>query len=447
MATSIPNGDKKNQIIRTDYPIVDYPNKESVNSILSSNPGSVISLWQNDNINDNKNRLYFGNNLPILLHLLKDKSVKGKVKLIYIDPPFSTNGVFQSRKQKDAYTDIITGIEYIEFIRKRLVLLKELLSDDGSIYVHLDKNMAFYIKIIMDEIFGIDNFRNWITRQKCNRKNYTRNQYGNIADYILFYTKSNSYTWSRAYEPWPEEKIKREYQYIDEKTGRRYKKVPIHAPGVRNGETGKEWKGMMPPPGKHWQYTPDKLDEMDKNGEIYWSPTGNPRRKVFFDNSEGIPVQDIWLEFKDAHNQNICITGYPTEKNPDLLKRIIQASSNPDDLILDCFSGSGTTLAVASELNRRWIGIDNSVEAIRTTLKRFKSGTKPMGDFVKNNEQIGKDKIIRLDSFTDSKVNYKRSFLINNFTLFALEPYSGEIDVIMKDLNMNTPHDDGERER
>lgn len=443
MATSIPNGDYKKQIKKTEYPIFDYPNKESVNSILSSTPGNVISLWQNDNHEDD-NRLYYGDNLPILLNLLKDKSVKGRVKLIYIDPPFSTNGVFQSRKQKDAYTDIITGIEYIEFIRKRLAILGELLSDDGSIYVHLDKNMAFYIKIIMDEIFGIENFRNWITRQKCNRKNYTKNQYGNIADYILFYTKSNSYTWSRAFEPWPEEKIKREYQYIDE-NGRRYKKVPIHAPGVRNGETGKEWKGMMPPPGKHWQYTPDKLDEMDLKGEIYWSPTGNPRRKVYFDNSEGIPVQDIWLEFKDAHNQNIYVTGYPTEKNPDLLKRIIHASSNPGDLILDCFSGSGTTLAVASELNRRWIGIDNSIEAIKTTLKRFKSGTKPMGDFVKKNNQTSKGKTIRLDSFTDKKGYFNNSFLINNFTLFALESYSSEIDEIMKEFDFNSHHEERKR--
>jgi adenine-specific DNA-methyltransferase len=121
---------------------------------------------------------------------------------------------------------------------------------------------------------------------------------------------------------------------------------------------------------------------MDAKGEIYWSANGNPRRKVYFDNSEGVPAQDIWLDYRDAHNQNIEITGYPTEKNPSLLARIIEASSNEGDLVLDCFSGSATTLDVAARLSRRWIGIDNSLEAIATTLKRFVHGMEPMGDFV-----------------------------------------------------------------
>lgn len=138
----------------------------------------------------------------------------------------------------------------------------------------------------------------------------------------------------------------------------------------------------MPPPGKHWQYLPTKLDEMDARGEIYWSPTGNPRRKVYLDNSAGVPLQDIWMDMRDAHNQNIHITGYPTEKNPALLARIIEASSNPGDLILDCYAGSGTTLAVASSLGRRWIGADRSDEAIATILHRFALGTERMGDFV-----------------------------------------------------------------
>ena len=120
---------------------------------------------------------------------------------------------------------------------------------------------------------------------------------------------------------------------------------------------------------------------MDARGEIYWSPNGNPRRKIYFDASSGVPIQDIWLEFRDAHNQNIEITGYPTEKNPALLARIIEAESNPGDLVLDCFSGSGTTLAVASQLHRRWIGIDNSAEAIATTLRRFAKRTRTYGRF------------------------------------------------------------------
>ena len=139
----------------------------------------------------------------------------------------------------------------------------------------------------------------------------------------------------------------------------------------------------MPPPGKHWQYTPEKLDAFDKAGEIYWSPTGNPRRKIFFDSRKGIPVQDIWFDFKDAHNQNIKITGFPTEKNYDLLKRIIAATSNKGDWVMDCFCGSGTTLEAAHDLGRRFVGIDNSEAAIRATVKRLKLGRKPMGDFVR----------------------------------------------------------------
>lgn len=364
---------------------INYEGKLSKHEILSTSSNKYTCLYQG---NSQINRLYYGENLGVLASLVSDPSYVGKIELIYIDPPFATGGVFKSRGQDDAYTDLLKGAGYVEFLRQRLVLLRELLSETGSIYLHLDANMIFIIKLVMDEVFGESNFRTLITRKKCNPKNYTKKTYGNISDYILFYTKSDTYTWNRSYEAWTEEGAAKEYQYIDKKTGRRYKKVPIHAPGVRNGETGKPWRGMLPPPGKHWQYTPDKLDEMDRRGEIYWSPTGNPRRKIFLDNSLGKPVQDIWLDVKDAHNQNIRITGYPTEKNPLLLERIIEASSNPGDIVLDCFCGSGTTLAVSDRLQRHWVGVDNSFQAISTTLKRFSFGRELMGDFVSQRKQM-----------------------------------------------------------
>ncbi len=314
--------------------------------------------------------------------LIQEKKLKGKVKLVYIDPPYGTNSIFQSRHQKDSYKDDLVGSHFIEFIRKRLILIRELLTDDGSIYLHLDGNMTFQIKIIMDEVFGTKNFRGFITRKKCSNKNSTRKTYGNISDYIIFYSKGDNYTWHRATDAWTDAKILKEYPCIDEKSGRRYKKVPIHAPGIRNGETGKVWKNMLPPSGKHWQYTPANLDEFDAKGEIYWSPTGNPRRKVFLDEDKGIPVQDIWLDVQDSLNQSIKITGYPTEKNPYLLERIIKASSNAGDIVLDCFSGSGTTLDLAEQYGRKWIGIDNSSEAIRNIFKRFYTGLEEMGDYV-----------------------------------------------------------------
>ena len=359
-----------------------YEGKKSESMILATLPARLEPDSSEGVKGATRNRLYFGENLSVLANLMNDPNVRGKVRLVYIDPPYATKSVFQSRQQTDAYTDLLEGAHYIEFLRERLILLRELMADDGSIYVHLDDNMAFHAKAVMDEVFGPSNFRNWITRKKCNPKNYTRKTFGNVSDFILFYTKSDEYVWHRPVLAWTPERASKEYQYTDPATGRRYKKVPIHAPGVRNGETGQPWRGMMPPPGKHWQYRPSTLDEMDARGEIYWSPNGNPRRKVFLDESDGIPVQDIWLDFRDAHNQNIHITGYPTEKNPALLQQIIEASSNEGDLVLDCFAGSGTTLTAAHSLKRHWIGIDNSPEAIRVILQRFSQGLEPMGDFV-----------------------------------------------------------------
>lgn len=402
MATGVSktkwNGSEINEGNSNSQPIqLSYPGKRTEHVILNVPPGQYSTVYQGFN---HRKCLYFGENLNVLSTLVRDSEIVENVELVYIDPPFATGGVFQSRTQDDAYTDLLKGTDYIEFIRQRLVLLRELLSETGSIYVHLDANMVFAIKLIMDEIFGENNFRNFISRKKCNPKNYTRKTYGNISDYILFYTKSDNYTWNRSYELWTQEDAEREYSYVDEKTGRRYKKVPIHAPGTRKGETGKPWRGMMPPPGKHWQYTPTKLEEMDKRGEIYWSPTGNPRRKIFLDDSPGKPVQDIWLDVKDAHNQNIRITGYPTEKNPLLLERIIKASSNPGDIVIDCFSGSGTTLAVSEQLNRNWIGVDNSPQAISTILKRFAIGTEVMGDFVIKKETA--EQSVQMSLFDDT---------------------------------------------
>ncbi|MGO8839017.1 MAG: site-specific DNA-methyltransferase [Limisphaerales bacterium] len=410
-----------------------YEGKKSEQEILGTPPAKCRQLWPEHNGHATHNRLYYGDNLPILATLLHDPAVRGHVRLVYIDPPYATKSVFQSRSQADAYTDLLEGAHYLEFLRERLILLRELLADDGSIYIHLDENMAFLVKAVMDEVFGRANFRNWITRKKCNPKNYTRKTYGNVADYILFYSKTDNYIWHRPVDAWTEERAAKEYQYAEPGTGRRYKKVPVHAPGVRNGETGKPWRGVNPPPGKHWQYPPRVLDEMDARGEIYWSPTGNPRRKIYFDQSEGVPVQDIWLEYRDAHNQNIEVSGYPTEKNPAMLARIIEASSNPEDIVLDCFSGSGTTLSEASDKRRRWIGVDNSPEAISTTMRRFGKGLEPMGDFVSKPESAGPEEKSEttLSLFgpeetakpTPKQRNHHQ--IIADFALIAQEPYTG----------------------
>lgn len=374
---------------------LEYPNKKTIASILAT-PAGRYEPESTDVISTN--RLYHADNLGVLASLMQDKNVAGKIRLVYIDPPFATSASFQSRKQTHAYNDHVIGSDFVESLRERLILIHHLLADDGSLYLHLDERMIFHFRLVLDEIFGEKNFRNCITRKKCNPKNYTRKSYGNVADYILFYTKKDNYIWNRSLEPWNEEKAAKEYQCVDEH-GRRYKKVPIHAPGVRNGETGKEWRGKLPPPGKHWQYLPSTLDAMDARGEIFWSSTGNPRRKIYLENSAGIPVQNIWMDMQDAHNQNIHITGYPTEKNPSLLRRIIEASSNPSDIVMDCYAGSGTTLAIASELNRRWIGIDNSDEAIKTIRHRLKCGTQRMGDFSGEREKLASLPLINSANF------------------------------------------------
>jgi adenine-specific DNA-methyltransferase len=416
MATGVPGKNPNNHY----RPVrLEYEGKRSVTAILNTPAKSFQEIHHHAS----RNRLYYGENFDVLLSLIADSTICGKVTLIYIDPPFSTQGAFLSRTQQKAYEDTLAGGQYIEFLRERLILLHRLLADCGSIYLHLDEKMVFEMKLIMDEIFGSSSYRNLIVRKKCNPKNYTRNAYGNIADFILFYTKTNNYVWNRPVEVLSDESAK-EYQYTESGTGRRYMKVPIHAPGIRNGATGSPWRGMLPPPGKHWQYTPKRLDEMNARGEIFWSKNENPRRKVYLDEHSGVGVQDIWMDFRDAHNQNIRITGYPTEKNPDLLRRIIGASSNPGDLVLDCFAGSGTTLAIANEMQRNWIGVDSSPEALKTILARFENGLSPMGDYVKKGPESSRNSKAQQTLFESLEAEHTNTTRLLNIDHVPIRDFS-----------------------
>ena len=256
----------------------------------------------------------------------------------------------------------LNGSAFVEFLRKRLLLLKELLSEDGSIYVHIDQKKGHYIKVIMDEIFGEENFINDITRIKCNPKGFDRKGYGNVKDIIYFYSKNpRNNIWMDFRKQSTEQEAIRLFPRVD-KDGRRYATTPLHAPGeTANGATGQEWKGMNPPKGRHWRYHPSELTKLDESGLIEWSKTGNPRKKIYADESPGVKVQDVW-EFKDPGVQR---QKYPTEKHQDMIDFIIQNSSKEGDLVLDCFCGSGTTLVSAEKFGRRWIGIDNSDMAIK----------------------------------------------------------------------------------
>lgn len=360
-----------------------YMGKESEREVIIKENSFMlekVKSFGNLRLDGWENILIFGNNLIVLKLLYKNSSIKGKVRLVYIDPPFSTNQVYKggedrtatvSKSDKDAkaYEDVLIGSDYLEFLRKRLILLREILANDGSIYVHIDWKMGHYVKILMDEVFGQERFINDITRIKCNPKNFARKGYGNIKDMILFYSKTDRYVWHEPREEMTEEDIKRLFPKVD-KNGRRYTTTPLHAPGeTRNGPTGKPWKGLKPPKGRHWRYSPKELDRLDKQGLIEWSSTGNPRKIIYADEilAKGKKRQDIW-EFKDPPYPT-----YPTEKNLEMLKMIIEASSNPNDIVLDCFAGSGTTLVAAEETGRRWIGIDNSKVAIEVAQKRLTS--------------------------------------------------------------------------
>ncbi|MDR2772521.1 MAG: site-specific DNA-methyltransferase [Elusimicrobiota bacterium] len=317
-----------------------------------------------------------GENFSVLQELRQ--SYSGKVDLIYIDPPFSTNKTFtfgsdrantisMGEDEGIAYADNLKGFDFIEFIRERLIAARELLSDEGSIYLHTDYKVGHYIKIIMDEIFGIDNFRNDITRIKCNPKNFYRKAYGNIKDMLLFYSKTKNLIWNDPKLPFNQTDKNILFKKID-KNGRAYTTIPLHAPGkTKNGATAGYFKGLKPPDGRHWRCSPQELEKLDLAGLIEWSANGNPRKIIYADEKDGKKMQDIW-EFKDYQ-----YPVYPTEKNIELLKTIISASSNSNSLVLDFFCGSGTTLIAAQELNRRWIGIDQSQQAIKTVQMKLKS--------------------------------------------------------------------------
>jgi adenine-specific DNA-methyltransferase len=345
-----------------------------------------------------------------------------KATLFYLDPPYATGLDFHSRDLEHAYDDKMGQAAYIEFMRRRLILMRECMSDDGSIYVHIGHQMVAHLKILMDEVFGPANFRNLVTRRKCSSKNFTSKQYANLNDFVLFYSKGRSYKWNQPGVEAEEDWILKEYTRVDE-LGRRYKLVPIHAPGTRNGETGQPWRDMLPPPGKHWQYAPSKLEELDKAGDIYWSKNGNPRRKVYWTADKKRTLGDYWEQYRDAHHQSIQITGYPTEKNLDMIKMIVGASSEQGDLVVDPFCGSGTTLHAARDLGRRYIGMDASFTAAKATLRRMRHGLEAMGDYV-NKKKAGDELAFAFEK-PASAINEGCAFYTDKR---LYEEYQAEID-------------------
>ena len=350
---------------RTKNCNLDYGNKSDEFEILHAYLNGELKLIEK-NHKAKDNNYIFGDNYLVLKKLIETH--KAKIDLIYIDPPFGTGLDFNSIDDDSAYSDKLIDSEFLEFLRKRLFLLRELLSEEGSIYLHIDKKIGHYVKIIMDEVFGFNNFINDITRIKCNPKNFARKAYGNYSDMVLYYAKNrDKQIWNEVKEVMDEEKRKELFPKKHPKFGY-YTTNPIHAPGKTiDGDTGMEWKGMLPPKGRHWRYNRDILTQLDSQGLIEWSSKGNPRKIVLAKEHKGFKVQDVW-EFKD---KGLSFVDYPTQKNESLLERIIINSSNEQSIILDCFCGSGSTLKVANKLKRNWIGIDNSTLSYEVVRKTF----------------------------------------------------------------------------
>lgn len=372
---------------RKEYELV-YAGKEREEDILADTmavPLQPIKTF-GKNGNGRINKLIFGDNLQAMKSLLDDPEVKGRVKLIYIDPPFATKQEFRGSQDQKAYQDKIAGARFIEFLRKRLIFLRELLADDGSICVHLDYRKGHYVKTIIDEIFTETNFVNEIIWQRTASHN-DPGRYGNVHDSIFLYSKKNQRVWNTPLVSQNKKYIDSFFVYAESPNGEiiKLKKWEDAPKGWRRFRLGNfsspryspslvyEYKGYKPPE-KGWKVTKEKMEELDKHGRLYFPQNKNGRiqTKSYLDEViGGKPANDIWTDISPLQAQSSEKTQYPTQKPEKLLERVISASSNRGDLVLDAFAGSGTTLAVTEKLGRRWIGIDCGKLAIYTIQKRM----------------------------------------------------------------------------
>jgi len=368
---------------RAKIPTLEYSGKRSKATILAE-AGAGIGAAPLQNVRcfgDIKNGgwrnlIVQGDNLQFLKTcyknvdpLIKNK-VKGKVKLIYIDPPFATKDDFTGGDGNYSYSDKIDNAEFLEKLRERLIFLKEIMATDGSIYVHLDYRLIHYVKILFDEIFDKSNFRAeciWkSTSAHSNAKNF-----GNIHQNLLYYARTDSFTWNEVFVPYNNEYIETYFRYKDE-TGRRFKSEDLTVPS-RSENNGFKFMGIVPSAKRGWAYSKEELQRMYKNGEIFITKNGFPRYKRYLDKSGGMLPQSIWddKEVGTIGSWSSEKIMYPTQKPEGLLERIIKVSSHVDDLVIDVFAGSGTTAAVAEKLGRRWIACDFGKHAIYTMQRRM----------------------------------------------------------------------------
>ena len=321
--------------------------------------------------------IYCGDNLGQLATL-----PDACVDLIYIDPPFSSNYNFEifwaETKEKQPFEDRSAGtLAYIDYMRPRCVELARVLKKTGAFYYHCDWHVSHYVKVMLDEILGENNFHNEVIWKRTTT-NYKQRagEFGPAHDVLFFYSKGASdWTFNTQYVAYSQDYIESQYPFVEEGTGRRYRKEGLT---TTKGGTGTEYEWIGPDecklrldPGKYWVYSQAKMQELERQGRIIYTSAGMPKYKRYLDEVSGKALDDVWDDIDLMHRKAQERLGYPTQKPLALLERIIQIHSNPNDIVLDAFCGSGTAIVAAQKLNRRWIGIDISPTACRVVAKRL----------------------------------------------------------------------------
>ena len=400
----------------------------------------MLDFFVGDRPNEWRNRLIWGDNKYSLSALLDEFA--GEVALIYIDPPFATGQDFSFRAQvgddefvkepslieQKAYRDMWgKGLDsYISMMYERLVIMRELLSDEGSIYVHLGTKVSHPIKLVFDEVFGESNFRNEIVWKRATtvKGNFGQGSrsWGPSTESILFYSKTDNYRFNQPFADYTESYLDAAYRHIEPETGRRYRLVSMIGPGGKaKGNPLYEVMGVT----RYWRYSKETMQSLIDQGLIVQSrPGAVPNRKYYLDEGKGVPVQSLWDDIPNLQASDLERTGYATQKPEALLHRIIEASSQPNDLVADFFCGSGTTAVVAEKLGRRWIAADLGRFAIHTTRKRLLSipGVTP---FVVQN--LGKYErqlwqVVEFGELATARTTAYRSFILD---LYHATPVSG----------------------
>jgi DNA modification methylase len=346
------------------------------------------------------------------------------IDLIYIDPPFNSNRNYEvfwgETREKRAFEDRHASTQaYIDFMRPICEQLHRVLKTTGSFYYHCDWHASHYVKIMLDQIFGENQFQNEIVWKRSSAHSDTKQgmaQYGRIYDSIFFYTKSDEWTWNPLYQAYDENYLSGNYRNTDP-DGRRWKSTDLTAakPG---GDTDYEWKGRRPSKGRYWAYSKANMGKFDSEGRLYYTSSGLPRLKQYLDEMPGVALQNMWIDIPPIASQSAERLGYPTQKPLALLDRIIKASSNPNDIVLDAFCGCGTAIVAAENLGRQWIGIDVSPTACRVMAKRLRDVCK-----IKEDDKlwrIGRGFVVRDLPWSIEKLRELPPFEFENWAVIAL---------------------------